>query len=73
MDRFYMSNAIDANTPLKDVLEVEGAELVLSKYNFPCVTCPMAQAEMEFLKIGEVCETYGIDLKGLLGELNKEE
>jgi hypothetical protein len=27
--------------------------------------------EMDKLKIGEVCEMYGLDLEGLLKELNK--
>jgi len=47
------------------------ARNVLAKYNLPCLHCPMAAFEMGRLKIREVAETYGIDLKKLVGELNK--
>ena len=60
------------NTTLADILEVSGSEKILAKYNLPCLTCPFAKMEMEQLKIGQVCKMYGIDLKGLLEELNKK-
>jgi len=62
---------ITKDTTLEEVLKIKGAEAVLEKVNFPCVHCPMAQAEMSILKIGEVCKGYGLDLKKVLGELNK--
>ena len=50
------------------IKEMEG---VLSKYNVPCLGCPMAQMEMNSLTLGQICGNYGIDLKKLLEELNK--
>ena len=63
--------AINKDALLEKVLEVKGAEEVLTKHNFPCVSCPMAQMEMNVLKIGEVCNMYGIPLEPLLKDLNK--
>jgi len=61
---------INKDTTLSEILEFKGSEKILSKYNLPCLSCPMAKFEMEKLKIGEVCETYGINLEGLLKDLN---
>ena len=63
---------ITSNTTLAEILELEGAEKILVKYNLPCLTCPFAKMEMDQLKIGQICEMYGIDLKALLKELNKK-
>ena len=63
---------ITEDAKLADILEQEGAEKVLEKFNLPCLHCPMARFEIEKLKIGEVCKAYGIDLKCLLMELNKD-
>ena len=62
---------ITKTTTLEKVLKIKGAEKVLSKYNFPCLTCPMAQMEMNSLKLGDICNMYGIDLEKVLKELNK--
>lgn len=62
---------INENTTLSDILKIEGAETILSKYELPCLHCPMAKMEMEKLKIGEVCRMYGIDSKSLLEDLNR--
>jgi hypothetical protein len=62
---------ITKDTTLAEVLEVKGAEDILNKHNFPCVSCPMAQMEMNELKIGDVCNNYGIELEPLLEDLNK--
>ena len=62
---------INKTTTLEKVLKIKGAEKVLSKYNFPCLTCPMAQMEMNSLKLGDICNMYGIDLEKVLKELNK--
>ena len=62
---------ITTNTTLAEIMEVPGAENILAKHNLPCLTCPFAQMEMEKLKLGEVCATYGISLDKLLKELNK--
>ena len=63
---------IDKNTILSEVLKQKGAEKILAKYNLPCLTCPMAKFEIESLKLGQVCETYSIDIEKLLKELNKK-
>tara|TARA_Y100000034_G_C6530323_1_gene228483 strand:- start:153 stop:353 length:201 start_codon:yes stop_codon:yes gene_type:complete len=62
---------ITKDSTLENVLKIEGAEEVLSKFNFPCLTCPMAQMEMNTLKIGNICNMYGIDLEKVLESLNK--
>jgi len=63
---------ITKNTTIFKVLEKKGAEKILTKYNLPCLTCPMARFEIEKLKLGQVCEAYGINIKKLLVELNKK-
>ncbi len=63
---------ITVDTILAEVLKNPKAEKILAKYNLPCLTCPFAKLEMEKLKIGQVCEMYGIDAQELLEELNKE-
>lgn len=57
-------------TTVEEVLKTGGAAEVLEKHNFPCLHCPMAQYEIGQLQLGEVCRTYGLDLKGILKELN---
>lgn len=56
---------------LADILEDQKSKEVLQKYNLPCLSCPFAKEEMQGLKIGDVCQTYGIDLENLLKDLNK--
>ncbi len=63
---------ITKETTLEELMKTKGMEEVLTKHGVPCVTCPMAQMEMQFLKIGDVCEKYGIDIDKLLTELNKK-
>lgn len=62
---------ITEKTVLVDVMALKNAEKILTKHNVPCVTCPFAKMEMDKLKIGQICEMYGIDLKKLLSDLNK--
>jgi hybrid cluster-associated redox disulfide protein len=64
---------ITKDTPLAEVLKKKGAEEILAKHNVPCVTCPMAQFEIQKLTLGQICEMYGIKLEKLLKELNKNE
>ena len=63
---------ITKDTILSEVLKQKGAEKILAKYNLPCLTCPMAKFEIESLELGQVCETYSIDIEKLLKELNKK-
>ena len=71
LDKKTKKMKIDRDITFEKVLGIKGAEKVLSKYQFPCLHCPMAKMEMGYLKLGDVCETYGIDLKKLLKELNQ--
>lgn len=57
-------------TTLKEVLEFADGRDVLSKYNVPCLGCPMAQMEMEDLTLKDICAAYRIDLKNMLIDLN---
>jgi len=60
------------DTSLAEILKSPEAEKILAKYNLPCLGCSFAKMEMEKLKIGQVCQMYGIDLEKLLKELNEE-
>jgi len=66
-----MKNKIDKNTTLEEVLKYTGSDIVLGKYNVPCLTCPFAQMEMSILKMGYICKKYGIDVEKLIKELNQ--
>lgn len=61
---------ITKSTVLEDVLALPKAQEILAKYKVPCLSCPMAKFEMQGLKIGDICATYGIDADKLLKELN---
>lgn len=61
---------VTKETTLGEIIEIEGVHEVLSEHHVPCVTCPFARAEMDLLKIGEICESYGIDCEALLKDLN---
>jgi hypothetical protein len=63
--------SITRNTTLAEVLKLPGAESILKMYRIPCLHCPMAALEMGSLKIGDIARTYGLDLGGLLRELNR--
>jgi hypothetical protein len=60
---------VTKNTTLAEILELPGAEEILAKYKVPCLTCPMAQFEIQKLTIGDVCKMYGIDVEGLICEV----
>lgn len=62
---------ITKETTLAEILKEPGTEEILKKFNLPCLSCPFAEIEMKELKIGAVCEMYGIDIKKILKELNK--
>jgi len=67
-----MAKKITKDTTLEKILKQKGADDVMAKYNVPCLSCPMAAQEISSLTIGQVSETYDLDLKGLLKDLNKE-
>jgi len=55
----------------QEVITKKGAYEILAKHGVPCVFCPIAKYEMGRLKLGDISEMYGIDLKALLDDLNK--
>lgn len=57
---------------LAEILERQGTEEILAKHNLPCLHCPISKFEAGSLKIGQVCEMYGLDSESLLKELNKK-
>ena len=61
---------ITKDTTVAKVLDIKGAEKILSKFQMPCLGCAMAQMEMDTLKLGDICSMYGINLNKLLEELN---
>lgn len=67
-----MVNKITENATLAEILKLPEADKILAKYNLPCLGCPFAKLEMEDIKIGQICEMYGIDLQELLEELNEK-
>jgi hypothetical protein len=66
-----MAEKYSETTVLGDILNDPEASKILAKYKLPCLHCAMAAYEMGMLTIGDASRTYGIDLEGLLGELNK--
>ena len=57
-------------TTLKKILEKNGANEILARYNVPCMSCPMASFELEKLEIGEVSKMYGLPSEKILKDLN---
>ncbi|MFH1582476.1 MAG: hypothetical protein ABIA08_01820 [bacterium] len=71
MDIAIDMKEIKKDTILSEIIKNTKAQEILVKYKLPCLGCAFAHMEMDKLKIGEVCEMYGLDIKGLLKELNK--
>ncbi len=61
---------ITGETTLKQILSLPGAEKTLQELEIPCMTCPFASMEMEALTIGQIAQTYSLDLKEILKRLN---
>lgn len=62
---------VTSKTTLEKILKKAGADEILAKHGVPCLSCPMAQFEIDKLKIGEVCKMYKLNLKNILKDLNK--
>ncbi len=62
---------ITKQTKLGEIMELKGANEVLSEHDVPCVSCPMAQFEMNELTLGQICENYDLDAEKLIEELSK--
>jgi len=63
---------ITKDTLLSEILRYPKSEKILAQFNVPCLTCPAAQIEMNWLKIGDICKAYRININTLLEELNKQ-
>ena len=59
------------DSTLKQALDHPMAGEILKKYGVPCLGCMMAQYEMDSLTLGQITDTYSLDLKKILEELNK--
>ena len=66
-----MTRKITEETTLGEVLQHPECIPILVKHRLPCISCPMAQAEMGFLKLGDIARAYGIDAESLIKELNE--
>lgn len=62
---------VNKHTKLGKIMKLKGMKKILTKYRVPCVTCPLAKAEMDNLEIGYVCSMYGLNEKELILEINK--
>ena len=62
--------SITEKTILAKIFKKKGALSILTKYQLPCLVCPMIKFEIEKLTIGQVSRMYHLDLKKLLSELN---
>jgi len=58
-------------TTLAQALDAKGGPEILAKYHVPCLGCQFASLELDSLTLKDISKAYGIDLKGLLKELNK--
>ncbi len=59
------------DTKLRELLDNEETKVILTDSGVPCASCPFARMELDILTLGEICESYDIDLEKLLGNLNK--
>ncbi|MBN2073096.1 MAG: disulfide oxidoreductase [Actinobacteria bacterium] len=66
-----MSEKYNKDTKLEEVLKSPEASAVIARFRLPCLHCPMAAYEAKVLTLGQVSGAYGIDLDGLLKELNE--
>ena len=65
-----IKNKINKDTTLEKVLSYPDADKILIKYKVPCLGCPFASMEQGYLKLGDICKNYGIDVKKLISDLN---
>lgn len=63
-------NMFNEKTTLDKVLNAKNGPELLMKYHVPCLGCHFASQEMHELTLGDIANAYGIDLKGLLKDLN---
>ncbi len=62
---------INKDTTIAEILKTEKGEEVLQKHGLPCLSCAFAAQEIEFLKLGDVAEKYGLDAEAIISEINQ--
>lgn len=62
---------VTKKTKLGKLLKMKGMKKILTKYNVPCVSCPLADFEVDNLELGEVCKIYDLPEKEIILEINK--
>ncbi len=60
------------NSTLAEIIKDENGKKVLKECGVPCISCSLVAEEAEFLKIGEVADTYRLDKEKIIKELNKK-
>ncbi len=63
---------INEKITISQILELPHGEEILRKYKVPCLSCPMAAEEINFLTIGDVAKMYDLPKKEIIKELNNE-
>ena len=66
-----MTEKYTEDSKLEEVLKTPETSAVISKYQLPCLHCAMAAYEAKILTLGQIAKSYGIDLDGMLKELNE--
>ncbi len=62
-------NYSDKST-LGEVLNHKKGPELLAKYYVPCISCHMASSELDSLTLKDLAGAYGINIKGLINDLN---
>ena len=62
---------INRETTIADILKTKKGEEVLQRHGLPCLSCAFAAQEIEFLKLGDVGEKYGLDVDVIIKEVNE--
>lgn len=56
---------------LGEVLNHKKGQELLGKYHVPCISCHMAASELDSLTLKDLAGAYGVNIKGLINDLNK--
>jgi len=62
---------INRDTTLEEVMKIPGAQMILFENRVPCLSCPMGAYEMPMLKLGMVCDMYGLEYDKIVKELKR--
>ena len=62
---------ITRDTTLEEIMNIPGAQAILFENHVPCMNCPMGAYEMPMLKLGMVCDMYGLEYDKIVKELKR--